>query len=86
MGETVTLRNAGDEAVDLASLTVDFDDGQTRPLPDVTLDAGETVTVSTQADSDLPNVGYEGPVLNNENSDTVRLLLDGEVVDERTDQ
>ena len=75
--QTVTL-----ESDDSRTVTVDLADGQDRALPSYTLDGGETVRVYTQSGAGEVSLDYDGPVLNNENPDTVTVTDgDGDVVD-----
>lgn len=82
--ELVTITNNGDSEVDLTGYQMNFEAGpdsevnQTRTLAgEVTIGAGESVTVATGAgesgDVSLEEP-YEGEVLNNENPDVVALL------------
>jgi hypothetical protein len=84
-GEFVTITNTGEEDVDLTDYTVTFGDGQEYTFESVTLDAGDSVTVHVGSGDDTDSdvyAGYEAPVLNNDDPDTVTLIdADGDELD-----
>ncbi|MBP1921225.1 hypothetical protein J2751_000208 [Halorubrum alkaliphilum] len=82
LNESVTLRNATRETVDLSGYVLDLSGGQRDDLPDTTLAPDATVTIhvgsGTDTDADY-YLGRERAALNDE-GDTVTLLdPDGEV-------
>ncbi len=80
--ESVTLRNATREPVDLAGYVIDLSGGQQDDLPDLLLDPDETLTIHVGSGTDTATdhyLGRERAALNDE-GDTVTLLdPDGEV-------
>jgi hypothetical protein len=84
-GEFVTITNTGEEDVDLTDYAVTFGDGQEYTFGSVTLDAGDSVTVHVGSGDDTRSdvyAGYEAPILNNDDPDTVTLSdTDGDELD-----
>ncbi len=84
-GEFVTLQNTGNTAIDLSGFILSFGryDGQHYTFGDVTLEAGETVTVRNGSGEDTDSTVYTGftsPVMNNSDPDRVIIANDEGIV------
>ncbi|ELZ35699.1 peroxidase family protein [Halorubrum tebenquichense] len=78
--ESVTLRNAAAERIEVAGYAIDFG-GQRDDLPDATLDPDETLTVHVGDGSDAPGhhyLGRSGPALDDEGDVVTVYDSDGE--------
>ena len=82
LDESVTLRNAAREPVDLSGYVIDLSSGQRDDLPEVSLDPGSTLTLHVGSGTDTSTeyyLGRERAALN-DGGDTVTLLNpEGEV-------
>ena len=75
LDESVTLRNAAREPVDLSGYVIDLSGGQRDDLPEMTLDPGSTLTVHVGSGTDTDTeyyLGRERAALN-DGGDTVTL-------------
>jgi alkaline phosphatase D len=84
-GEFVTLKNTGDTAVDLTGYLLSFEryGNQGYTFGDVTLSAGETVTVRNGSGEDTESTVYTGftePFLNNGEPDRVIIANEERIV------
>ena len=76
LDESVTLRNAAREAVDLTGYVIDLSGGQRDDLPSITLDPDATLTIHIGSGTDTDTeyyLGRERAALNDA-GDTVTLL------------
>lgn len=82
--EYATVKNTGDTAIDFSGYILSFEAGsQNYTFDDVTLDAGETITVRNgtgEATDSTRYADFGGPVLNNSNPDTVLVANDDGIV------
>jgi alkaline phosphatase D len=83
--EFVTLQNTGDGAIDFSGFSLNFEggSGQSYTFGELTLGAGETVTVRNGSGEDTDSTvytGFTGAILNNSNPDTVVIANEDSVV------